>query len=57
MAPAVRPLTGTIGARVDGIDLHRYPPTRERRAKLGFVLEFANAWLWTAALSASVFAR
>jgi glycosyltransferase involved in cell wall biosynthesis len=42
---------------VDGIDLHRYRPTRERRAKLGFLIEFANAWLWTAALSAYVFAR
>jgi glycosyltransferase involved in cell wall biosynthesis len=42
---------------VDGIDLHRYRPTRERRAKLGFLVEFANAWLWTAALSAYVFVR
>jgi glycosyltransferase involved in cell wall biosynthesis len=42
---------------VDGIDLHRYRPTRERRAKLGFLIEFANAWLWTAALSGYVFAR
>ena len=30
---------------VDGIDLLRYRPTRERRAKLGFLVEFANAEL------------
>ena len=42
---------------VDGIGVHRYRPTRERRAKLGFLIEFANAWLWTAALSAFVFVR
>jgi glycosyltransferase involved in cell wall biosynthesis len=42
---------------LDGVDLHRYRPARERQAKLGFLIEFLNAWLWTAALSLYVFVR
>lgn len=41
----------------EGVSLHRYRPAPERRARLGFLAEFANAWVRTAALSAYVFAR
>lgn len=40
---------------LDGVDVWRYSPARERVGVAGFVLEFAWAWLCTSALTARSF--
>lgn len=42
---------------LDGVEVHRYPPTRERDSKFGFVIEFASAWLHIAWRTTLIFMR
>ena len=43
--------------RLAGIDVHRYPPTRERANKWGFIVEFASAWTHIAWRTLIIFVR